>query len=45
MKKNLLEEVKKLQEELDYRTRIENEAIELISQCKFEEAQELLKTI
>lgn len=42
---DMSEEIVRLQENLDYRTKIENEAIELISQCKFEEAQELLKTI
>lgn len=42
---DMSEEIVRLQENLDYRTKIENEAIDLISQCKFEEAQELLKTI
>ena len=38
-----IDEIKQLQEELDQRTYIENKAIDLISQCKFEEAIELLE--
>lgn len=37
-----IEEIKALQAELDYRTKIENEAIKLISECRFEEAMQLL---
>lgn len=40
-----LQEIKKLQEEIDHRAEIENEAIKLISECKFKEAIELLATI
>lgn len=40
-----LQEVWEMQEQLDYRTSIENEAIALTSQCRFEEAIELLKQI
>lgn len=40
-----MEEVKLIQAELDYRTEIEKKAEELICQCRFEEALELLKTI
>lgn len=36
---------KKLQEELDRRTKVEEEAIQLISECKFEEANILLRSI
>lgn len=39
-----LQEIKKLQEELDHRTKIENEAIRLIEECRLEEAIELLAT-
>lgn len=44
MKKSdiLLQEVKELQACLDLRTSIENEAIQLISECRFKEAQILL---
>lgn len=38
-------EIKKIQEQLDYRTKIENEAISLIVQCKVFEAIELLDLI
>ncbi|MDB2034823.1 hypothetical protein PM001_01735 [[Clostridium] symbiosum] len=38
----LLQEVKELQACLDLRTSIENEAIQLISECRFKEAQILL---
>lgn len=38
-------ELKALQAILDRRTEIENEAIALISECKFEEAMQLLDTI
>lgn len=45
MSNERLEEVKNIQNELDRRTEIENEAIRLISECRFDEAMELLKTI
>ncbi|MDD3052217.1 MAG: hypothetical protein PHR06_13870 [Candidatus Cloacimonetes bacterium] len=38
-------ECKQLQQVIDYRTKIENEAIDLISNCKFNEAIKLLKKI
>ena len=38
------DEVKQLQEELDQRTYIENKAIDLISQCKFQEAIDILES-
>lgn len=38
-------EVKELQDLLNHRTKIENQAIKLIEECKFEEAIELLATI
>lgn len=44
MKKEIVE-IKKLQDLLDYRTKIEKEAIKLISNCEFEKAIELLATI
>jgi hypothetical protein len=40
-----LNEIKEMQDEYDYRTKIENMAIELISKCKFKEALEILDTI
>lgn len=40
-----LEEVRRLQEESDRRTEIENQAIQLMSQCRFEEADRLLLQI
>lgn len=40
-----LEEIKNLQNEIDHRTEVENEAIRLISECQFEKAMELLDTI
>ena len=42
---NTILEVRKMQKEIDHRTEIEKEAIELISECKFKEAIELLATI
>ena len=39
-----VDEVKRLQAELEQRTIIENKAIELISQCKFQEAIEILES-
>lgn len=36
-----IKKVKALQAELDRRTTAENEAIQLISECKFEEAREI----
>lgn len=41
----LVKEVSAMQAELDRRTIIENEAILLISKCRFLEAMELLATI
>lgn len=38
-------EIKKLQEEIDRRTKVEQEAEKLISQCRFEKAMELLATL
>lgn len=38
-------EVRKLQELLDCRTEIENKAIKLMEECRFNEAIELLATI
>ena len=40
-----VESVKVLQAELDHRTEVENRAIQLISECRFQEATELLKTL
>lgn len=40
-----IEEVKKLQAEMDHRHQVENEAVRLISECRFEEAISLLATI
>lgn len=38
-------EIKKLQEEIDHRTKVEQEAEKLISQCRFQKAMELLATL
>ena len=43
--KNDILEIKELQDLIDYRNQIENEAIKLISNCEFEKAIELLATI
>lgn len=40
-----IEEIRKIQEELDERTKVEKEAEKLICQCKFQEAIELLDTL
>ncbi len=40
-----IEEIRNMQEELDHRTQVEEEAVRLISECKFEEAIALLDTI
>lgn len=40
-----LEEIKKLQAEIDHRTAVEDEAIRLISECQFEKAMKLLDAI
>lgn len=40
-----IEEVKRLQVEMDHRQQIENEAVRLISECRFEEAIKILETI
>lgn len=37
-----IQEVKALQAELDSRTEAENEAIRLISECRFDEARKIL---
>ena len=37
-----IEEIKKLQAEIDHRTRVEQEAEALICQCRFQEATDLL---
>lgn len=39
------EEIRALQEILDYRTEIENQALALISECKFQEAILLLNKL
>lgn len=43
--RELVKEIEAMQKELDYRTEIENRAIALTSECRFEEAIELLKLI
>lgn len=45
MKENYFEEIKVMQKELDRRTEVEKEAEKLITECKFEEAIKLLKTL
>lgn len=40
-----IQEIQKLQALLDYRTEVENKAIELISACRFNEACQLLSTL
>lgn len=40
-----IEEIRKMQEELDHRTQVEEEAVRLISECRFEEAIALLDTL
>lgn len=40
-----IEEVKRLQVEMDHRHQVENEAVKLISECRFEEAVKILETI
>lgn len=37
--------IKKIQREIDRRTQMENEAIQLIENCEFEKARRLLETI
>lgn len=37
--------MQKLQEEMDHRTRVEEEAIRLIGECEFEKANALLKSL
>lgn len=39
------ESVKALQAELDHRTEVENQAIQLISECRFQEADDLLRSL
>lgn len=41
----LIDDIKDLQKEIDFRTEIENIAIELISECEFEKAIEILNII
>lgn len=38
-------EIAKLQEEIDHRTKVEQEAEKLICQCRFEEAIKILATL
>lgn len=40
-----IKEIKAEQEELDRRTSVEKEALELIGQCRFEEARKLLDSL
>lgn len=40
-----IEEIKRLQAEVDHRQQVEDEAIRLISECRFEEAIAILNTI
>lgn len=40
-----IQEIQMLQALLDYRTKVENKAIELISACRFSEACQLLSTL
>lgn len=40
-----IEEIRRMQEELDHRTQVEEEAVRLISECRFEEAIALLDTL
>lgn len=40
-----IKEIQDLQKLIDHRTEVENQAIVLISQCRFDEAQELLATL
>ena len=40
-----LEEIKRLQAEMDHRQQVEDEAVRLISECRFEEAIKILETI
>lgn len=40
-----LAEIRELQRLIDYRTQVENQAIKLISQCRYDEAQLLLSTL
>lgn len=45
MKAGLMEELKEMMNDLDKRTEVERMAEQLISECRFEEAIELLKKI
>lgn len=40
-----MEELKKMQKELDERTKIEEKALKLMSELKFDEANDLLNTL
>ena len=40
-----VQEVRALQAELDHRTEVEDQAMELITECRFTEAMELLDTL
>lgn len=42
---NDIEQIEQIQKEIDRRTAVENQAIQLISECQFEKAMELLNTI
>ena len=40
-----IEEIEQLQAEIDHRHQVEDEAVRLISECRFEEAVKILETI
>lgn len=41
----MVEELREMQEELDYRTQVEKKAVRLISECRFDEAVAILDTL
>ncbi len=41
----MVEELRKVQEELDHRTQVEEEAVRLMAECRFDEANALLATL
>lgn len=41
----MAEELRKVQEELDHRTQVEEEAVRLMAECRFDEANALLATL
>lgn len=41
----MVEELRKVQEELDHRTQVEEEAVRLMAECRFDEATALLDTL